>query len=593
MKRILSLLLALVMLSGLVSCGKAPADPETAEAQSAETESKETAEAARPTFTVSPVGVEIVENPFPDLDLTGMTDVQKAVVTTAESFFIRGSRTQYEDTRFLNSTKLLYYRWAVQQRDLEEYTCQNLGFLQCAAFCYEVYRNALDLDLIYDGSVCYYTSRYDSNANHVLRETPAASGFSKMTEDQLAQKKQEFLSALQPGDIIVYRTKNNGHAMLYVGNGTVIHSSGSVYNWDEKREVYEEQGTVRKDSVEFLFDKGTTRYIFNKQSYCIVRPIADFKVTEIPQKSLSRIGEMRGVLAEKLSTHTAGQTVSPGDEITFTFSLKNTTKEDKTLTVTDRLPPYTEFVKGDLALTDTDLKTEVDLPAEGKKEISYTVRVLKDAPLNSLIESESFVSEIPTNCPPVTVGKTLSAEEQEKIVQAVDSLSDAKLTGLELANAVYEKALGKKALSETDAAVILEDLLRYYSEALENKTAESDADFPWYWRSLDPSSPYLSMVAPNLYGGRYLAENTSSTALTDLEWFQNKRARYVSANQLVPGDIVITSISSKDLKSYVYLFTGDSLLDLQANEQISAEPLLSRLVSDRYFAVLRPSLTAE
>ncbi len=585
MKRIISFLLCTVILFSLFSCTKENTDRTTLTATGSEIEE----ESLRPDFDYEPVGVEITANPFPNLDLTGMTEVQKALAVTAESFFIRGSRIQYEDTRFLNSTKLPYYRWAVQQRSLEEYTSQNLGFLQCAAFCYEVYRNALDLDLIYEDTVCYYTSRYDTNANHVLRETPAASGFSSLSADALEAKKQEFLSALQPGDIIVYRTKNNGHAMLYVGGGTVIHSSGSVYNWEEKREVFENQGTVRKDAVTFLFDKNTTRYIFNKQSYCIVRPIADFGITEIPEKSKSRIDQMRGVLAEKLSSHTASQTASPEEEITYTFSLHNTTSEKKTLTVTDTLPAFTEFVKGDLSLEGNALSANVTLPAGEKKQLSYTVRIQKDAPKGTLIESESFVSAIPTNCSPVTVANTLTRSQQDAILKASEDCSATKVFGLELANIIYEKALGKKALEETDSAAILADLYHFYSDILENKTSDTDPNWPSHWRTLNSDSKYLPYVAPDLYGGRYVAVNSSSTAISDLEWFQNKRARYVSADRLMIGDIVITSVSS-DLKANAYLYLGDCLLSLKENSPISPEPLLSRLVSDRYFVVLRPSL---
>ena len=236
MKRFLSLILTFVMLFSLFSCSSSL--PQT-NAPTVETEETPTPQ-EKLSFEYEPIGLKIVENPFPDLDLAGMTEVQKAVVVTAESLFLRGSRIQYEDTRFLNTTKLPYYRWAVGQRSPEEYTSQNLGFLHCAAFCYEVYRNALDLELMYENRVCYYTSRFESDADKILHETPASSGFSTMTDAQLDQKKQEFLSALQPGDIIVYRVKTNGHAMLYVGNDTILHSSGSVYNWDGKKEVYEE-----------------------------------------------------------------------------------------------------------------------------------------------------------------------------------------------------------------------------------------------------------------------------------------------------------------------------------------------------------------
>ncbi|MBE6712086.1 MAG: DUF11 domain-containing protein [Ruminococcaceae bacterium] len=589
MKRFFSFFVTVVILLSLFACSDEPKS--TAKENVAKTKEQIEEHLADPSFQCEPVGVAITENPFPDLDLSGMTDAQKAVVVTAESFYLRGSRIQYEDTRFLKTDKLPYYRWAVQQRKLEEYTSQNLGFLQCAAFCYEVYRNALDLDLIYKDKVCYYTSRFDTNANHVLRETPVASGFSSMSQEQLDQKKQEFLSALQPGDIIVYRVKNNGHAMVYVGNDTIIHSGGSVYNWDNKQEVYEYQGTVRKDSVDFFFEKGKTRYLFNKQSYCIIRPIEDFGITQVPQKSLDRMGVMRGVLAEKLSSHTAGQTVSPGEALTYTFSLNNTTGEEKTLTVTDTLPLHTEFVSGDLTLSDRTLSATVTLPAKSTVQLSYTLRVKGDTPSGQQIRSESFVASVPTDCPAVTVGNTLSETERDAIGKAVTELSSSQLRGLELGNAIYEKATGRVAFPTTAPEQILEDLFRHYSVALESKAAETDPNWPWYWRSLDPNSTYLSCLVPNLYGGRYVAENTDADPLTDLEWFQAKRARYVSANQLLPGDFVFLSYNSKDLTGSVYLFTGDSLLDLQSNKEINPEPLLQRIVSDRYFAVLRPSLT--
>lgn len=586
MKRFLSLILAFVMLFSLFSCSSSL--PQT-NAPTVETEETPTPQ-EKLSFEYEPIGLKIVENPFPDLDLTGMTEVQKAVVVTAESLFLRGSRIQYEDTRFLNTTKLPYYRWAVGQRSPEEYTSQNLGFLHCAAFCYEVYRNALDLELMYENRVCYYTSRFESDADKILHETPASSGFSTMTDAQLDQKKQEFLSALQPGDIIVYRVKTNGHAMLYVGNDTILHSSGSIYNWDGKKEVFEENGTVRKDSVHFLFDKGTGRYLFNKQSYCIVRPIKDFGVTSVPQKSIDRMGAMRGVVAEKLSSHTRSQTVSPGENLTFTFSLQNMTKEEKVLKITDSLPLYTEYVSGDLSLSENALSATVTVPAESKKEVSYTLRVLKDAPLGKAVESESFVTSVPVNAPPIFIGKTLNEEDRTAIYNAVDEYAVSDLWGIELANAIYEKALGYKPFKTDSTEEIFEDLFRYYSEDLENRTTSFDSSWTKTWRSLDPNSSYGKMLVPNLYGGRNVAENTNKTPYTDLEWFRATRTRYISANLLIPGDVILVWKTPGNAEATPYLYTGDALLDLQINSRISPEPFLSSLVAEPYFAVLRPSL---
>ncbi len=587
MKRFLFLILASVMLFTLFSCSSSL--PQTKAPTSETEEVTATEEAEKLTFEYEPAGLAIVENPFPNLDLTGMTEVQKAVVVTAESMFLRGSRIQYEDTRFLNTTKLPYYRWAVGQRSPEEYTSQNLGFLHCAAFCYEVYRNALDLDLFYGNRACYYTSRFESDADKILHETPVSSGFSSMTDAQLEQKKQEFLNALQPGDIIVYRVKTNGHAMLYVGNETILHSSGNVYDWNGKKEVFEEKGTVRKDSVHFLFDKGTSRYLFNKLSYCIVRPIKDFAVTSVPQKSIDRIGVMRGIVAEKLSSHTRGQTVSPDQDLTFTFSLQNMTKEEKVLKITDSLPPYTEYVGGDLTLSDNTLSATVTVPPESKTEVSYTLRVLKDAPSGETVENQSFISSVPVNAPPVIIGKTLNEEEQNAIYKAADDCAATELWGLELANAIYEKSVGYKPFKTKPTEEIFDDLFRYYSDDLEKRTATFDSSWTKTWRSLDPKSSYSNMLVPNLYGGRNVAERSDKDPYTDLEWFQTSRTRYISANLLIPGDVILVW-KSGNTEANPYLYTGDALLDLQINTRTSPEPFLSSLVAEPYFVVLRPSL---
>ena len=95
MKRILCLLLTALMLLSLFSCSKAPAESTTTEENAPE----KTTEDVLPSFSTEPVGVAIKSNPYPDLDLSGMTEVQKAVVTTAESFFLRGSRRDPDPDR--------------------------------------------------------------------------------------------------------------------------------------------------------------------------------------------------------------------------------------------------------------------------------------------------------------------------------------------------------------------------------------------------------------------------------------------------------------------------------------------------------------
>ncbi len=589
MKRLFCLLLVCSLFSAFLSACADERDKigtETAvETSFSSTQSPQKPE--KESYLFEPEGVSMKERAFPDLSLEGMNDAQKALVTTAESYLIRGSRAQYEDTLILGTTSLLHYRWAVNQRSPEEYTAQNLGFLQCAAFCYEVYRNALDLELIYDGKTCYYTSRFESYADKVLHEKPASTGFSQLSREALDQKKAEFLNTLVPGDIIVYRTKNNGHAMLYVGNGKVIHSSGSLYAWDEKREVFEPEGTIRMNDVEFLFDEGTGRYIFDKQSYFIVRPLQDFSVT-VPEKSKSRMNEMRGVLAEKLSSHPFGKTANPGDEITFTFSFVNQSQEEKSFPVRDTIPSFTEYISGDFVRQGEALSCNLSLSAGEKKSISYTVKVKHDALFGSSVKSDSFAGEIPLNCPSVQISKTLTPDEQKAVLDAADSLYASEKSGLALANEIYQKALGRPAFDTDSAADLMEDLFRYYSD--ETEQGGLDARWSKVWRSLDRNSKYLSCVVPDLYGGRNVPEGTSSSPLTNLDWFQATRTRYVSSSHLIPGDVILVSSNTQNFMPSVMLFTGDALLSLSNYTYSSPEPKLSQLVAEKSFVVLRPSM---
>ena len=210
--------------------------------------------------------------------------------------------------------------------------------------------------------------------------------------------------------------------------------------------------------------------------------------------------------------------------------------------------------------------------------------------MGKAVESESFVTSIPVNAPPVIIGKTLNEEDFDALSKAADDHAVSDLWGLELANSIYEKALGYKPFETISTEEIFEDLFRYYSDALENRTSSFDSSWTKTWRSPDPNASYGKMLLPNLYGGRNVAENTDTDPYTDLEWFQAPRTRYVSTNLLLPGDVILVWKNTGSTEATPYLYTGDALLDLQINSRTSPEPLLSGLVAEPYFAVLRPSL---
>lgn len=531
--------------------------------------------------TATEATAPVVHHPdFPAVDTTGMTELQKAVVITAESFVIRNARGQYADTRLVASTDLAYYRWSKGQRQPEDYTSQYTGYSNCAAFVYDLYRAALDLDIKY-----YTTATLTSGSQSVLFKTPVVSGFASMNESQLEAQKQEFLNALQPGDLIVYRyaEKNSGHAMCYVGNNMMIHCTGSNYNYEERTEKYEENGCFRYQSIDDFWNKESKRYLFNKKSYMIIRPLDHFQ-GQIPQRTLDRMDVMRGVAAEKTASATWTQTVNPGQEVCFTFTLENFTGYNKTLTVTDTVPQNTTYIAGAQEKNGDTLSWTVSLGAGETAQVSYTVKVGDQA---EVVESSSFVESIPVNCPAIAVGKTLTTEEQNALA-AVAVRKDT--TGISTAAAIYQDALGKEILPGLSADDVLEGAFRYYSERIESGATAYDVTWPPAWRSLDPNSQIFNLVPTGLYGGRSVLEGADKDPLGTEAFMGVKRTRLLTQDQLVAGDIIVINDNTAKFQAFAWLYVGGQLLDLQTGQMMPAEPSLSQVISYNYFVVIRPSL---
>ena len=214
-----------------------------------------------------------------------------------------------------------------------------------------------------------------------------------MSEAEQAAKIKKFKDTLQPGDIIVYRyaDESNGHAMLYVGNDMIIHSTGS----DSKTE---ENGTVLYESITTtLLNPNSRRSILTKRVYVILRPLLGFK-GKIPAHTLQRMDLMRGIRAEKLSSHKWKQSVAPGEPMTFTFRINNRSNREKTLTITDTVPANTTYVSGAQTVNGDQLSWSVTVPAGDTVEVSYSVQVDPTAPRGRYIYSKSYISGIPVNC---------------------------------------------------------------------------------------------------------------------------------------------------------------------------------------------------
>ena len=519
---------------------------------------------------------------FVNVDVTDMTDLQKAVILTAETYVHRGAWGQYDDTRITASKDPVFYRWSTGQMEPEDYTSQNTGYSNCAAFVRDLYLAALDWDIQY-----YTTATMMSGCKKILVRAPVSEGFATKSQEELETIKQEFLAALQPGDLVVYRyaDKNSGHVMCYVGNGMMIHCTGSNYDYSMQIEKYEESGCFRYDTIDTFWDATQRRYLFNKLSYAIVRPLDDF-TGEIPQRTLDRMTTMRGVVAEKTASNTWAQTVNPGQEVTFTFTLRNLTGEKKKLTVTDTVPQNTTYLSGAEKQNGENLSWKVTLPPQETVTLSYTVRVEDSA---KVVKSESFVENVPVNCPELTVGKTLTLDQQETLRMVLTKTDTFDGDGLTLAAQLYEEAFGTDVLSGLTGNDLLAGIFRFYDEDIAT-TKENQAQWPSPWQVLDEKGAYYSLVAPGLYGGRNVLEGSAQKPYSKTDFMATKRTRLLAQEQLIPGDIILASDGEDTFHTAAWLYTGEHLMNLQNGMTIAPEPMLEQFLCYQYFAVIRPSL---
>ena len=178
------------------------------------------------------------ETPDPSTLREFDTPEQEALVVVAEAYYARRVYLQYEDTRMVqgNVVQPTYYRWQRHENSPETLSSQYTGYTNCAAFCYDVYKEAFDLDIIH-----WYTAALDKATDmHVFYH--AITG--KETDAEKKEIEQRFRDTIQPGDILncIHKGQDSGHAMLYVGDGKILHSTGTVYNYDTNKDMMEARG---------------------------------------------------------------------------------------------------------------------------------------------------------------------------------------------------------------------------------------------------------------------------------------------------------------------------------------------------------------
>ncbi len=462
-----------------------------------------------------------------------LTQGQKAVIGTAKQYLLRGYRTQYDDTTIGHYA----YRWRIRSVAPEDYTQDLHGYSNCAAF-------ALDSHYFSWG----YNTESMSTRQLATQNTENFISWEITGSETEAEKeaiKEEFFANLLPADIINIRYNHNssGHAMLYVGNGQIIHSSGRNYCYDEENPYETYEPTVRCMNVLDLFKENDRRYIFKKiKNLAIVRPLNVFD-GNIPQNTLSRIENLKGVVSEKLCSKKKYNSVAPGEEITYTFSLYNTNTYDVNIEIKDEIPHFTTLLSG-------DAKCMMHIPANERKCVSYTVKVNEDAPSGEyIISNKAYIGNVLHSCPSLLIGNPLKAD--------ITINTNSSLSDFELLNEIYNNKIPAKSVND-----ITKDLF----------TADEEGYF-----TLNKDGKFAKMLVPGFIGGSSISASR----------YYDEIARFVRPENLMTGDIIVFS---RKIDEKIYLVTNDGIFDLTDKKYVKDTEKFTEclIATNNYFAVLRP-----
>jgi hypothetical protein len=487
-----------------------------------------------------------------------LTPAQEAVIETAKSYLLRGYRMQYDDTTFGPHG----YRWQTGKRAPEDYTKQYWGYSNCAAFAIDVHRYSTGYETE-DFSTRHLKER---NSSKVFMYTPTG----KETEADKAAVQSLFMSSLKPADIINvrYNKKDSGHAMLYIGNGNIIHSSGRNYNYDETFPAETYENTVIYMRVSNLFKEGDRRYLFEHlKNISIVRPLDEFN-GELPENTVNRLKNLRGVLAEKLSSCVKYNTVDRGDEITFMFSVFNSNDKEITLDITDKVPAFTTYTGGAHSVDGDNLYFRVSVGAHKTECVSYTVKVNDDAPYGEYVRAnEAKVGGVSHTCPDVCIRKTLTMQQREEVSRASKQALASSSTDLACVNEIYENAFSVKDVIKVSTIDEIAEQLFDIADEKGRYAIKSEGGM-------------TDMLVPTFYSGR----NVMSSK------FGDDCARFVREEYLLAGDVII-SVKSNSKK--VYIRTLDTIINLtdKCVVENTRDFTAHLLATKQYFAVLRPSMT--
>lgn len=300
-----------------------------------------------------------------------MGDLKKdALLATAMAFYKRKKYIQYDELSMDRVFLLTPRRMITLPPEMATETVTL--YLDCSSFVYN----------------CYYqtfgTSIGASLSPHMYDHAPDSIYYYEIsgeeTEEEQKKIAEEMKAALQVGDIITFTNrKENGHVMLYIGDGQFMnvscHGKFHGYDYQKGKDTEDPEGSVFIEPVDCLFEKrediSGRLYLWEKRSKVgINRPLNHMPLPT--PNAIHRMQEAKDLFLAVTTDYTGAKTAEKGAIIEYRLTIRNESNEEKKI--------LADFTAGKGSIQFGEHGKFIEMKAGETTEISFFANVGTDAP---------------------------------------------------------------------------------------------------------------------------------------------------------------------------------------------------------------------
>ena len=492
-----------------------------------------------------------------DTDYDVNAHIQATAFDSARSTARRENRSQPE--------------WASPERRI---------FLDNAAFCFAAYYN------VYGEDIAKFIRWEDSSGI----DSYAASGqeddiiyyytFGAHSDAENRKVAAEILSLLEPGDIINYRTSSSGQAIMYLDGGVTLEATGSSYNASKGYDNIDPTGAVKCRDIGYFFDLERDTNVLGKKDITTISIIRLLNVLDrldpLPRAE-ARLGTSRLSLSKLCVA--PGQTVEPGQSLTFKIVLDNQPETDKSkdlvVNVSDPLPTNVKFVKashGGVLVDGVLTWNNISVKDGEVKTLTYEAVVTAQ---EGFVESgTTVVNGIDFDYRPLQIGKKMTNSQFAVLKSKIDAGLAEGQSAEGFINEAYKAAVGTD-LGFNSVADMIGQLYSPQSDG---------GGILRYYLDIDKTTKLGKGSVYNYVWGRRVIN------LTDEEYIT--RTRYVFEESFQKGDLLICQDMISLGRYYIYLGEGNGFASItdEGIKQGDTAEIMQAIPIQRFYAIIRPSM---